>query len=106
MPFTSFKLVQTLLHAFQRLSHRVDLPTQRLRIILCMHRHRDHRCQTPQTQYRQAHCILPGLKLPLSGRTARVRRHDLNEPLLEMRVLRRRPSPACAWQVTGQWHCP
>lgn len=61
MPFASFKLVQTLLHTLQRLPHRVDLPTQCLRIILCMQRHRGHRRQTPQTQYRQAHCILPGL---------------------------------------------
>jgi len=26
--------------------------------------------------------------------------------LLEMRILRRRHRPACAWQTTGPWHCP
>ncbi len=101
------KAVQTLLHALQRLPHGRNLTTQRLRVLLVIHlciRRRDRQCcHTGQAQYRHAHCILPGRPLFAARRQdARMRHSGLVLPLLEMRILRRRHRPACAWQATGR----
>ena len=69
-----------------------SITDERLRIFLAMLlriRWRDRQCgRTGQTQYRQAHCILPGQTLAARWPDTGAQCPGLASPLLEMRILR------------------